>query len=192
MTTEGLSAEATAAAVAGGMAIGNAAGDRVIEQHSCHSFDTMYMAYHGGQQLLVTSSSPNEVRIWDARKPGTPVMLHEFAGHKDAITDLLYASPDIVLSASLDYHVSVYELTHFRRLATFDFEGSVECMAVTPDRKNVLAGGNHYDIKMYNIDTNADPAVAFKEVARFIGHAGKVEALAVSPNGEWYVGRKKG
>jgi WD40 repeat protein len=182
-----LSAEQTAAALAGGFAIGNAAGDRVVAQYAAHSYDIAHMAHHAGRRLAATSTTPSEVRIYDIGKPTAPTLLHEFAGHGEFVSDVLVVTPDVALSASHDYHIGLYNLVDFTRLAHFNFEGSVERLALTPDRKNVIAGGNHYDIKMYNIDATAADGVRYAEVARFVGHAGKVEALAVSPNGEWLV-----
>lgn len=91
-----------------------------------------------------------------------PKFLHEFVGHQQSIKSValihsdqrlfIYLTYELTsnfrfLSGSLDYNIFFYDIRTQRREASWNFEGSVNVIAVSPDQSLVVAGGSHYDIK---------------------------------------------
>jgi WD40 repeat protein len=74
-----------------------------------------------------------------------PKFLHEFVGHQQAITCVALVHEDQqFISCSIDYNVFFYDIRTQRREASWNFEGSAQVLAVTPDQSLVVVGGSHY------------------------------------------------
>jgi len=156
--------------------------DEVLTSFTGHEYDVWACELHKKAKLLVTASSLNEVRIWDASDLLAPKQIYEFVGHSQTITDVKIYGEKRFVSCSEDYNVSVYNMETHVREAHHNFEGSVNCLALSSDGSYCFAGGNHYDIKCYCIASDGDQTDVHSEVARFVGHAGAVTALALSPD----------
>ncbi|EGC35285.1 hypothetical protein DICPUDRAFT_55281 [Dictyostelium purpureum] len=141
---------------------------------------------------FMATSSDRSVRIWKLlpnNYTDKPTLFHEFVGHRGPVNSVfLLANSELLISGSTDYNIFIYNLKTMRREAVFNFEGSVYtlCVAKKDNQTIVFVGGNHYDIKGYCIQSNENEQL-MREVIRFSGHSGKVQAVAISPDSTFMV-----
>eukprot|EP00003_Mantamonas_plastica_P008857 TRINITY_DN1790_c0_g1_i4.p1 TRINITY_DN1790_c0_g1~~TRINITY_DN1790_c0_g1_i4.p1 ORF type:complete len:860 (-),score=292.11 TRINITY_DN1790_c0_g1_i4:449-3028(-) len=156
--------------------------DKKLMSLPAHEDDIFHMAVSPNQQTMVTSSTWNCIRIWNIADPRVPQLIQEFVGHKGPVKSCKFVHEDAhLLTGSEDFQVCFFQQKSGRRIAKFNFGGSVIAIDAHPNQKMVFAGGSDYDVKAYSLD-NTTPEL-FKKVAVFQGHCGRVEALAVSPRG---------
>eukprot|EP00455_Lapot_gusevi_P015135 TRINITY_DN1763_c0_g1_i1.p1 TRINITY_DN1763_c0_g1~~TRINITY_DN1763_c0_g1_i1.p1 ORF type:complete len:703 (-),score=276.26 TRINITY_DN1763_c0_g1_i1:121-2229(-) len=111
-------------------------------------------------------------------------MFHEFVGPNMAMTCAQFVDENRFISSSLDFTFNLYSLSSFKREARFSFGMSVIDLAVTPNKHYVFACGSEYIIKAFSLN-NLSPNDDIKECAELEGHCGRVETLAMSPDGKW-------
>ncbi|KAJ5080722.1 hypothetical protein M0811_13830 [Anaeramoeba ignava] len=156
--------------------------------------------------LGITSSMHNSIRIWSFVNPLKIGFVHEFIGQSKAITsirlderadddDLNENNQDqnretalrTIFSGSLDYTVHQYDVETVGRLMQINFRNSVQSLDVSPDKQFLVIGGSSYDLKGYALHPSYvkdnDATCVLQEVARFVGHSGKIKYIAISPDG---------
>eukprot|EP01132_Coremiostelium_polycephalum_P011229 gene11229-13756_t len=158
--------------------------DAIIYSHESHDgigIGSLKVSPNGN--VIATSSMDRSVRIWrlSSNISERPVLFHEFVGHKGPVNSVtLLPDSERFVSGSSDYHVFLFNMRTMKREADFNFEGSVYTLRIgtKSDQTVIFVGGNHYDIKGYCINTEGN--AAFKEVVRYSGHSGKVEAMSIN------------
>jgi U3 small nucleolar RNA-associated protein 15 len=79
------------------------------------------------------------VKVWEARTGGR--LLTKLTQHHKTVTSLCLANNgESLMSASLDRHVKVYDLSSFQVVHTLDYPSSILCVSASPNSK-VLAVG---------------------------------------------------
>lgn len=143
----------------------------------------------GGMEIGIGAISPSsssmspftQINNNNLQPSDKPILFHEFIGHKDSVNSVcILPEGDSFISGSSDYHIFHYNIKTMSKDFDFNFEGSVYtlCVGQKNDQRIVFAGGNHYDIKGYCI--NKEGPTSGKEVVRYQGHSGKVQALALN------------
>lgn len=130
--------------------------------------------------------------------------VQSFSGHSGAVTGVaLLPGEETLVSSSADAQVSVYDINSFDRRETFSFGASALCLALAPVDAGkpvqfVFVGGADYVIRAYSTNPQDYAALAAAyaalpvpqpiarhdfEAARYVGHAGRIETIAIHPNG---------
>jgi len=150
---------------------------RLLRTFSGHTDWVHTIAWEPGQQLLASGSSDHSVRVWNAISGDAEQVL---VGHLQTVTAVTFAKGSPFLaSGSLDRSVrlwNVQEGTLKARLQQESDEGSVHCLAFTPDLMRIIAGCSDKSIKVWNFRTLG------KEM-RFTGHEDGVLGICVNPDG---------
>lgn len=142
--------------------------------------------------------------------PGTDLaplsLVQTFAGHEGAVTGVALLPDEATLvSVGADSRVSVYDVATVDRRLSLSFGTSALCVSLAPSTVAsasssafVFVGGADYVIRAYSADpadyaalTAAYAALPVPqpvarhdyEAARYVGHAGRVETIAIHPNG---------
>ena len=154
-----------------------------------HDADVFAMEINPKFPIMATASL-HEIKFWHVENIGHPVHFADFLGHSDAITDVaLIRNDSMLLTASLDYNLHVYDVASIKRVAHIHSNGSILTMSVSPDESMIFCAGNDYVIRAYpltsdnrtvRINTNASSISATCDL---IGHSGRVYCTAISPDG---------
>jgi len=80
-----------------------------------------------------------------------------------------------------DHCVSVVEVQTMRRLATMQAQGSVKTLCISANETTAFIGSTDYVITAFSLVKES--SLCFKQFASFIGHSGRILALAVSGDG---------
>jgi len=82
------------------------------------------------------------------------------------------------LLGAQDHCVSVVEVQTMRRLATMPSQGSVKTVCISANETTAFIGSTDYVISAYSLVKES--SLCFKQFASFVGHSGRILALAVS------------
>ncbi|KAJ3431807.1 hypothetical protein M0812_20730 [Anaeramoeba flamelloides] len=145
--------------------------------------------------LIVTASRHNSVRIWGIGNGFKMNLIHEFVGHHGSINDIEIAEEgeggnerNSIFTCSLDYTIHQYDVLTMSRMLKIDLGCSVNTISVSPEKNVLFAGGTNYNIHAFalnetSVESENTNLCMRREVARFIGHGGRIIFCAVSPNG---------
>ena len=151
--------------------------------------------------IYATSSLGTSIRIWANNGTWDLRLIHEYVGHKAAITDTYLLQEDIdndesniLYTASNDFYFHEYDLESLGRRSKINFGTSISGFCVAPDRKLIIVGGTNYDIRGYAmsgevIDQSLENHKNYVgcEVVRFSGHSGQIRYLEMHPGGQMFV-----
>lgn len=122
--------------------------DHAVKLYDCRSHETIMSVNHGSPVEstlflpsggLFISAGGTEIKVWDIFNGGK--LLANISQHHKTVTTLLLASNNSrLLSASLDRHVKVYDISTFKVVHNIDFPNAVLSMAVA-EHDDVLAAG---------------------------------------------------
>ncbi|KAJ4456959.1 putative WD-40 repeat protein [Paratrimastix pyriformis] len=159
--------------------------DRQLGSSAIQELGVAALAVNPAFSLMADSGPLGCVRIHNILQLTHPQLVQEFVGHTDAVTQVALLAPPqgpmMIVSASKDYRVHLYDCASLRRVAYFDCQGSVQSLAVHPSLGLIIAGGTDYPIKGFSLMTGPSQ---FRRVAEWQGHCGAVNALAISPDGK--------
>lgn len=168
--------------------IANAAGNeiklwdekfRLLTTLQGHGKTVNSIAYSPDGKYLVSGSSDNTVKLWDA---SSGQMITSINADQKEVTAVCYSSDaKYVGSVGLNGTVKIWSAQSGNSIASFvDFKNALKTVVFSPDAKYIAAGGDNNIIMIWDID-NA------KLVENFPSNDKSVNALAFSDNGEMLV-----
>jgi WD40 repeat protein len=171
------------------------------------SANTVAIYQFDPRPAMLLGYDPLDPRVDDSSRTGRVFLpqVQVFHGHSDSVHEIVTlgdAEDRLIATCAADNKVAVYDAATTHRIAALDFTASALCLAVarTPEAGAVLlAGGTDYVIRAYTGDPGRHTALARSlyeesvrggrhgeiapeafELARFEGHAGRVQTLAVN------------
>jgi WD40 repeat protein len=151
-----------------------------------HTNEVMDLVLSGDGRFLVTCDADGVIRVWD---PTSRASLHTLRGHRGGI-NALAMSPDgrRVLSGGGDQVLRLWDVERGQLLREFPGHGgTILAIAVTPDGRRCLSAGG--ERAHGQVGTDLDIWVRDLEdgrvIARWSGHTGIIDALAVSSDGRY-------
>lgn len=122
--------------------------DNAVKLYDCRSNETVLTVNHGSPVEstlflpsggLFISAGGTEIKVWDIFNGGK--LLANISQHHKTVTTLRLASNNSrLMSASLDRHVKIYDISTFKVVHTIDFPNAVLSMAIS-EHDDVLAVG---------------------------------------------------
>ncbi|KAJ0175097.1 hypothetical protein K1T71_009238 [Dendrolimus kikuchii] len=122
--------------------------DQTLKLYDCRSNDTVLTVNHGSPVESVLflpsggifiSAGGTEIKAWDIFNGGK--LLANISQHHKTVTTLRLASNNSrLMSASLDRHVKIYDISTFRVVHNIDFPNAVLSMAIS-EHDDILAVG---------------------------------------------------
>ncbi|WP_437931546.1 protein kinase [Sorangium sp. So ce291] len=141
-----------------------------------HPDSVSYATYSPDGKRIVTTSSDNAVRLWNADGTGEPLVLR---GHEGAVSSAAF-SPDgkRILTASRDKTARVWNADgKGEPLVLRGHESEVTSAAFSPDGKRILTASRDKTARVWNADGKGEPLV-------LRGHESEVTSAAFSPDGK--------
>jgi hypothetical protein len=138
-------------------------------------------AFSPDGHLAVTAGGDRSVIVWEAAQGK---LLQRLQGHSEAVRGAVFVpGTDLVASAGMDGSVRVWDwkknstmrVMEVREVRTHDRRG-LRCLAVTPDGKRLLTGGEDGVVRLWEVQS-------VTQLERFEGHKGDVYGVAISPDG---------
>ncbi|CAH0765040.1 unnamed protein product [Bemisia tabaci] len=122
--------------------------DGAVCMYDCRNNQTVFKVEHGApvESILVMpsggiflSAGGTEIRVWDAFYGGK--LLTKISQHHKTITSLRLASNgNRLMSASLDQHVKIYDVSSYRSVHTLDYSNGILSLGISADDDTVVAG----------------------------------------------------
>jgi WD40 repeat protein len=141
--------------------------------------DVNCIAYSPDGKQIVSGSSDNTIRIWDAE---TGILVSgPFEGHTDWIHSVAY-SPDgkKIVSGSSDKTIRIWD-SETGILVSGPFEGhtgTVWSVGYSPDGKKIVSGSSDNTIRVWDAETGILVPGLFE------GHTDWIQSVAYSPDGK--------
>ncbi|KAK8831328.1 hypothetical protein WA577_001434 [Blastocystis sp. JDR] len=145
--------------------------------------------------LMAIASDNNCVRVYDISKDiRVPQLTQEFVGHSDCVNKVVANAQGLVVSASTDFDVSVFNPQQATRLRCFNTGAAMFAVATCNDI--VFAAGKDYVIHCYSLNAarfyqameqqcfvmRTVPHPTAYDLYHLTGHVGKVRSLAFCPD----------
>lgn len=88
------------------------------------------------------------IKLWDVK---TKTLLHTMPGHATSIRALEFISDELLVSGGADCSLKFWNVPHGQCKDTIEKAhiGALKCLAISPDRKTLISGGNENDIKVW-------------------------------------------
>lgn len=122
--------------------------DHIVKLYDCRSNETILTVNHGSPVEstlflpsggIFISAGGTEIKVWDIFNGGK--LLSNISQHHKTVTTLrLACNNSRLMSASLDRHVKIYDITNFNVVHTIDYPNAVLSMAISANDE-VLAVG---------------------------------------------------
>jgi WD40 repeat protein len=148
-----------------------------LEHLILHHGGPVYVAaFSPDGKLIVTASTDNTARIWDA---ATGQLLATLAGHTGPVNDAAFSIDGrLIVTASDDNTARVWDAATGRMLATLSGPGvEVRKAAFSPDGKRIVTASADHAARVWNAETG-------ELLAMLNGHSGVVYQAAFSPDGK--------
>lgn len=122
--------------------------DHTVKLYDCRSNETVMTANHGSPVESVLflpsggifiSAGGTEIKVWDIFN-GAKLLANISQHHKTVTTLRLASNGSRLMSASLDRHVKIYDVSTFKPIHNIDFPNAVLSMAIS-DQDDTLAVG---------------------------------------------------
>jgi hypothetical protein len=139
-----------------------------------HAKDVNCLALSRDAGTMLTGCDDGDVYHWNV---STGELIRKFAGHTNFVYAVAFA-PDgrYIASGSVDKSVRVFDLTTGQPFKVFEGQSeSVTNVVFTADSRQVLSSGDSV-IHVWDLSSG-------KEARRITGHAGRIPAMALSPDG---------
>jgi WD40 repeat protein len=145
----------------------------VVKKFSGHANYVYGVAFSPDGRLVASGSVDKTVRVYDLN---SGQVLKTFEGHNDSVTNVAFLSNTQVL-ASGDSVIRVWDLASGKEARRFEgHNGRVQGMAVSPDGRRVLTGGDDRTMKLWDAQTG-------KVIQSFAGHTDSITCVAFSHDG---------
>ncbi|XP_072938112.1 U3 small nucleolar RNA-associated protein 15 homolog [Epargyreus clarus] len=122
--------------------------DHTVKLYDCRSNETVLTVNHGNPVEstlflpsggIFISAGGTEIKVWDIFNGGK--LLANISQHHKTVTTLRLASNNSrLMSASLDRHVKIYDISTFKAVHNIDFPNAILSMAIS-ENDDVLAVG---------------------------------------------------
>lgn len=122
--------------------------DNTLKLYDCRSNETVLTVNHGSPVEstiflpsggLFISAGGTEIKVWDIFNGGK--LLANISQHHKTVTTLRLASNNSrLMSASLDRHVKIYDISTFKVVHNIDFPNAVLSMAISKDDDTLAVG----------------------------------------------------
>lgn len=122
--------------------------DHTVKLYDCRSNETVLTVNHGSPVEstlflpsggLFISAGGTEIKVWDIFNGGK--LLANISQHHKTVTTLRLASNNSrLMSASLDRHVKIYDISTFKVVHNIDFPNAVLSMAISKDDDTLAVG----------------------------------------------------
>jgi WD40 repeat protein len=152
-----------------------------------HSNSVTTIAFGYSDNILVSGSKDNSVKIWEFTKksgPGTLTknLVHTFKGHTASISSVCFSRDGLFLaSAGKDNTINVYDMNSLRLLFTLTGHSSaITSIVFSQDSKSIFSGSNDGTIKEWNL---ARKCLSHTMVA--INKEGVFEYISYSPDNRY-------
>jgi WD40 repeat protein/tRNA A-37 threonylcarbamoyl transferase component Bud32 len=146
-----------------------------------HDRSVNAVAYSPDGKTVLTGSTDNTARIWDAAtgKPVTPALVH------DGFVKAVAFAPDgkAVLTGSVDKTARLWNAATGHPLAVLRHEGSVDAVAFSPDGKTVLTGCDDDTAWLWDVATGKPLCESLRH-APGRGAGRGIRAVAFHPSGK--------
>ena len=154
----------------------NLASPRPVREFKAHDREIWSVALLPGGRQALSASLDATMKLWDLSSPQQPVRTFPYESRILAVA----VAPDgkIAVSAAKDT-LQAWTIVDGARLYPFEgHKGEVNTVAITPNGKHVVSGGDDGTIRLWELSSG-------RELHKFAGdegHLGKVFDVAVSPN----------
>ena len=116
-----------------------------------HTMSVYCLAFDATNQLLITGSDDNIIKIWDY---SANTLMESFRLHSVEITDVqVHPSNEFFAACSLDCTISVISLLDFSVIHTISFDSEVHIIRFSPDGKYMAVALEEGNVKILNIQT---------------------------------------
>jgi WD40 repeat protein len=151
-----------------------------IGQLAGHTKGTFCVAVSPDGKQAISCGQDETIRLWDLEAgkqsrtiPGEFKYLHAVAYLPDGKR---------AVSGGWQGHLRLWDLEKNEQVRAFDATDYVNCLALSPDGRLLIAGGGSftkedYAIRVYDVESGA-------ELRRFLGHTSPVKCLAFAPDGK--------
>ncbi|KAL4717347.1 hypothetical protein ACJJTC_017234 [Scirpophaga incertulas] len=146
--------------------------DHLLKLYDCRSNETILTANHGSPVEstlflpsggIFISAGGTEIKVWDIFNGGK--LLANISQHHKTVTSLRLATNNSrLMSASLDRHVKIYDISTFKVLHNIDFPNAILSMGIS-EQDDTLAVGMIDGV--ISIRKRDKPAVEAKQKSHF-------------------------
>lgn len=149
--------------------------DHTLKLHDCRTNGTVLTVNHGSPVEstlflpsggIFISAGGTEIKVWDIFNGGK--LLANISQHHKTVTTLRLASNNSrLLSASLDRHVKIYDISTFNVVHNIDFPNAVLSMAVSENDEVMAVGMVDGIISIRKRDAPIKPMTDRKKIHKF-------------------------
>ena len=169
----------------GEVLVWDASTGRRVRQFLGHQGVVTSVAFTPSSKHIVSGSSDTTVKVWDIGKEQAPTTLTTDTSHVHCLAFSPDGSQFISGCGGVDKkkggefgEVQVWSTKTGSLIRSFrGHNGTIECVAYSPDGVHVVTGSRDNTLKLWNVQTGKEPRT-------FRGHAGTVNAVAFSPDGK--------
>ena len=147
----------------------------VLKQQG-HSYAMNTMAYSPDTQYVATGGEDGKVKLWSTSSGFCVVTFDE---HTAPVKKVIFATPSVILSASLDGTVRAHDLVRYKNFKTLTTPEPVQFVSLACDSSGELVAAGSlepFEIYLWSLQTG-------KILDVLNGHKGPVTSLEFSPVG---------
>ena len=134
------------------------------------------LAFSGSGKRIAAGCDDGSVHIWEPGSDKAPVKLD----HGSAVRTVVFLEGDLLAVAGDGGAIKVWNAADGKVERSLEgHAGAVLALAISPDRKTVLSGGEDKSVRTWN-------AAKGEETGRLEGHGDRVTGLGFSADPRWY------